>query len=87
MFGLGWQELLIILIIALIIFGPRKLPEIGKSLGQAINDFRQSTKKATDEAKKEIKDIENSINSSIATPGSSTFASNDSENVLNNDSK
>jgi len=65
MFGLGWQELLIILIIALIIFGPRKLPEIGKSLGQAINDFRQSTKKATDEAKKELKEIENSVKSSV----------------------
>ena len=57
MFGLGWQELLIILIIALIIFGPRKLPEIGKSVGQAINGFRESTKKATDEAKKELKKL------------------------------
>ena len=62
MFGLGWQELLIILVIALIIFGPKKLPEIGKSLGQAINGFKESTKKASDEAKKEVSEIEKAIN-------------------------
>ena len=39
MFGLGFQELLIILIIALIIFGPSKLPQIGSGLGKAIRDF------------------------------------------------
>ena len=61
MFGLGWQELVIILVIALIIFGPKKLPELGKSLGQAIRSFRDGTGKATEEAKKELKEIEKSI--------------------------
>jgi sec-independent protein translocase protein TatA len=41
MFGLGFQELLIILIIALIVFGPGKLPQIGSGLGKAIRDFRK----------------------------------------------
>ncbi|TET49241.1 MAG: twin-arginine translocase TatA/TatE family subunit, partial [Actinomycetota bacterium] len=57
MFGLGWQELVIILVIALIIFGPKKLPELGKSLGQAIRGFKEGTTKATEEAKKELKEI------------------------------
>ena len=61
MFGLGWQELVIILVIALIIFGPKKLPELGKSLGQAIRGFKEGTDKATDEARKEIKEIEKSV--------------------------
>ena len=61
MFGLGWQELVIILVIALIIFGPKKLPELGKSLGQAIRGFRDGTTKATEEAKKELKEIEKSV--------------------------
>lgn len=41
MFGLGFQELLIILIVALIIFGPGKLPQIGSGLGKAIRDFKK----------------------------------------------
>jgi sec-independent protein translocase protein TatA len=41
--SLGWSEILIILIIALIIFGPRKLPELGKSLGQSLAQFRKAS--------------------------------------------
>ena len=61
MFGLGWQELVIILVIALIIFGPKKLPELGKSLGQAIRGFKEGSSKATEEAKNELKEIEKTI--------------------------
>ena len=41
MFGLGIQELLIILLIALVVFGPSKLPQIGSGLGKAIRDFKK----------------------------------------------
>ena len=41
MFGLGLQELLVILVIALSIFGPSKLPQIGSGLGKAIRDFKK----------------------------------------------
>jgi sec-independent protein translocase protein TatA len=36
----GWPELLIILVVALVIFGPKRLPDLGKSLGRGIREFR-----------------------------------------------
>lgn len=55
MFGLGFQELLIILVIALIIFGPGKLPQIGSGLGKAIRDFKKgvSSEESDEDGKEE----------------------------------
>jgi len=50
MFGIGGQELFLILLLALIILGPKKLPDIAKSLGKALGEFQR----ATDGLKKEI---------------------------------
>ncbi len=49
--GLGMQELLVILVIALLLFGGKRLPEVGKNLGKAIRGFRQ----AEDETMKELR--------------------------------
>ena len=57
MFGIGMQELLIILAIALVVFGPSKLPQIGAGLGKAIRDFKKgvSSNDVNEEAEKDPK--------------------------------
>lgn len=52
MFGLGMPELILILIIALVIFGPSKLPEMGASIGKAIREFRNATKEPDSETER-----------------------------------
>jgi sec-independent protein translocase protein TatA len=56
MFGsIGMPELIIILVIALIIFGPRKLPELGKSLGRSLNEFKRASADLQNTLEQEIK--------------------------------
>lgn len=50
MFGIGFPELLMILVVALLVIGPKKLPELAKSLGKGLAEFR----KATDDLKDTI---------------------------------
>ena len=58
MFGLGYQELLIILVIVLILFGANRLPELARSLGSSVKEFKKGVNEAqkddtTTAAKKE----------------------------------
>ena len=58
---LGFQEILVIFIIALIVFGPKKLPELGKSLGKGLREFKRATEDLKSNWEDHIKDAENSI--------------------------
>ena len=42
MMGLGFQEVLLLLLVALLLFGSKKLPEVGRSLGKAISEFKKA---------------------------------------------
>ncbi|KIY23393.1 MULTISPECIES: twin-arginine translocase TatA/TatE family subunit [Mesobacillus] len=54
--NIGFPGLILILVIALIIFGPNKLPEVGRAVGKSMREFKNATSGITDEIKKELRE-------------------------------
>jgi sec-independent protein translocase protein TatA len=65
MFGLGFQEILLILVILFLIFGVKKLPEIGKGLGETVKEFRKIRGEKKPEKEKEKEDQKGNLVSDI----------------------
>ena len=59
MFGIGMQELIIIAVIALLIVGPKKLPDLAKTLGKGFSEFKKATEGITDDLKETMKEDKN----------------------------
>ncbi len=63
MFGIGMPELILILAVALVVIGPKKLPDLAKSLGRAMNEFRKASRELKDslDVSTDFKDVKDSF--------------------------
>ena len=69
MFGLGVPELLMILVVGLIVFGPKRLPEIGRTIGRALGEFKKATDDLKDTIEREVRVEElKKLGPSLVTP-------------------
>ncbi len=80
-FGIGLPEMAVILVLALLIFGPKKLPEIGSSLGKALKGFQQASREFENEFKREAQQLEETTK--IKPENNSTVASSPKEEKIN----
>lgn len=55
--NIGAAELMMIAVVALLVFGPRKLPELGRSVGQALRELRRTTSQVTDELRGGLEEV------------------------------
>ncbi len=98
MFGMGMPEIILILAIALIVIGPKKLPELAKSLGRAMGEFKKATREFKDafdvkeessDLKKPFSDLKSNVKDSIETTitdaPQDTFTSDNKEEAKGKD--
>jgi sec-independent protein translocase protein TatA len=86
MFGpIGMPELIVIMVIALIIFGPRKLPELGRSLGRSLNEFKRASNELKHTLDEEIRVEEQRSAERHPEPASPSGVSDSSDSPDSND--
>jgi sec-independent protein translocase protein TatB len=68
MFGLGFGEILIILVLALVLLGPQRLPDAAKSLGKAMRDFQRATADVKQQFDSALYEVDRAVKPALAAP-------------------
>ena len=66
--SVGTPEILLILVIALLLFGPQKLPELGKSLGRAIREFKRASSELQETIEREVEEVNRQVKDAPPSP-------------------
>jgi sec-independent protein translocase protein TatA len=77
--GIGFPELLIVLVIALIVLGPKKLPEVGRSLGKGMREFKDSISGIGSDEDEDAKHISAQSTTTASTPSTPTSTPTNSQ--------
>lgn len=85
MFDLGIQELIVIFIVALLVFGPKKLPELGKTLGKGLAELRRAMQGVKEQMDAEINEIKRPVSLDIEASTNSPHAEQKSEDMTSTD--
>lgn len=72
--NIGVPELIIIFVVALIVFGPKKLPELGKSLGKGLAEFRRASNELKATIEEEVRSVEHEVSATSANSVANTPA-------------
>lgn len=74
----GWPEIVLILVLVLILFGPKRLPEIADAMGKSIRKFKSATKDATEEVQREVADAKSAFKDDGTTEAKDESKNNNS---------
>jgi len=85
--GIGLAELVFILIIALIVFGPKRLPEIGRTLGKAMQEFRSVSEELTSQLREELETVSEEMEAVSADVKSTLTAASENVRAVSEDVK
>lgn len=86
-FGVGLPEMAVIFVVALLVFGPKKLPEIGRTVGKTLKGFQEASREFQEEFKKEAQQLEESVSmkAEIETPPQLEKVSNANNDTVSNE--
>ena len=81
-FGVGLPELAVIAAIGLLVFGPKRLPELGKTLGKTLKGFQSASKEFEQEFRKAVDTVEAEVSSSSSLPAADSSSPKSVESVV-----